>query len=261
MKLFQSGGDRATETYFRKSRKRLIRELTADAPPKQRHGSQSHDEYQAYATRELEAYETGTCRALVDGVLASMPYKEVRDAYIAPVSAEIDRLATGGAPLTVLEVGCGNGTNLMLLQKRHGAVARFTGIDISANRIATGREYWADALDAVSLETMDATNLAAFGDRSFDIVYSICALEQITYRLHEVVAEMARVARRAIICVEPLPEHGNPEQRLYNLVADQCRTLTRELQATDLDVTEHGLMGVLHNPLNPVGLIEARRGG
>ena len=177
--------------------------------------------------------------------------------YISPVRSEILRLQEEVSPLNVLEVGCGNGTNLKILRDSVGTGVNLCGVDIASNRIKVGQEYWGDAIAEVEFYTMDATDLRQFQTGQFDLAFSVCALEQMTYRLHEAVRELVRVSSRLIVCVEPLPEHGNTEQRLYNLVNDQCRTLIQELNATELMVEDRGLLPVLHNPLNPVGLVLA----
>jgi histidinol-phosphate/aromatic aminotransferase/cobyric acid decarboxylase-like protein len=80
-----------------------------------------------------------------------------------------------------------------------------------------------------------------------------------TFRLHEALSEMKRVSKGPIVCVEPVYEYGNTAQRLYNIVNDQCRTLLQDMRSCELVVEEQGLLSVLHNPLNPVGVVVARK--
>lgn len=249
--------------FFRKKyslMRRLARRVRGADPAAKLHNQGSKAIYDNYGERELRDYESGLCRALDHGQLRKMPYTEVRAAYVAPVLKAIRQAGEQlTRPARVLEVGCGNGTNLMLIRKALGDSVELSGIDISANRIEVGRRYWGELLSGVDLRQADATDLSALADDSFDVVYSICALEQITYRIHEVVSEMRRLARQSIVCVEPIYEYGNDAQRLYNIVNDQCRTLLSDIRSTDLQVEEHGLMPVLHNPLNPVGLVVSRK--
>ena len=228
------------------------------------HGETSKDQYDVYGERELVEYETGSGRVLKDGRLATMPYKAVRDVYVQPVKDAVSAMlesqeGEGSGPLKILEVGCGNATNLKLLKEAFGDRVALYGIDISANRIAVGQKYWGERIAGIDLRQADATALSMFDDSSFDLVYSVCALEQITYRLHEAVGEMVRVGKGKLVLVEPVFEFGNKVQRLYNIVGDQCRTLIPELKSFDLDVAEKGLMPVLHYPLNPVGLLVAEK--
>ena len=198
--------------FLRKKRsllKCLKRRIRDDVPSTALHGDGSKNIYDTYGDRELRNYETGTCRALVNGEIKRLPYTEVRSAYVAPVIGEIQRAAaTRSRPIRVLEVGCGNATNLMLLRRNFGQTVELSGIDISGSRIKVGRKYWNRRLDGVFLHEASATDLSLFQDNQFDVVYSVCALEQITFRIHEVVSEMKRVACDAIVCVEPIYEYG-----------------------------------------------------
>ena len=66
---------------------------------------------------------------------------QVRAAYVQPIKDRIHAtLKTAQSPLKVLEVGCGNGTNLMLLKEEFGNAVQLWGIDISQNRIEVGRQ-------------------------------------------------------------------------------------------------------------------------
>lgn len=252
----------STRLYFLRKKLGLYRalekKLRSKYTPSTLHGDSSKHTYDKYGDRELHNYEKKICLALKGGCLTKMPYAEVRDAYIEPIAKTISEML-GGTKKTIriLEVGCGNGTNLKILKERFGDNVELNGIDISAARIETGKKYWGDKLDGIELKEASATDLSIYKDGVFDLVYSICALEQITYRLHEAVNEMVRLSNAKIVCVEPTYELGNSVQRLYNVVNDQCRTLLPELKSTGLKVYEHGLMPVLHNPLCPVGLLIA----
>ena len=259
-----NGLDLKTWLYFRKSRRRLmrafLRQLGDPAPAHHRHGASAKADYDKYDDREIRAFESESHLALKEGRVCELPAKTVRNTYIAPIVAEIERLAAAAdGPVRVLEVGCGNATNLKLLAEAFGDRVALTGIDISKVRLDVGREHWKDALEGISLHQASATDLSLFADASFDVVYSICALEQITYRLHEAVREMVRLASDCVVCVEPVYEFGNDVQRLYNIVSDQCRTLLPEFHLHGLSVEERGLMPILHNPSNPVGLLIGRK--
>lgn len=82
-----------------------------------RHTHVSHDTYEAYDDWEMRAYEQGTLFTLAYGRMRRVSFIEVRDAYMAEVIAQIKILRDANRPVRVLEVGCGNGTNLMLLKR------------------------------------------------------------------------------------------------------------------------------------------------
>ena len=66
-----------------------------------------------------------------------------------------------------------------------GTGVNLCGVDIASDKIKVGQEYWGDAIAEVEFYTMDATDLRQFQTGQFDLAFSVCALEQMTYRLHE----------------------------------------------------------------------------
>lgn len=123
------------------------------------------------------------------------------------------------APETVLEVGCGNGLNLLLLAGRFPR-KRFTGVELTAAGIAAAKKAQGfdlpDALKDFSPEpTQDAAahrrveflegNAAKlpFADASFDTVFTSLALEQMEEVRHAALTEIARVTRKHAVLLEP----------------------------------------------------------
>lgn len=123
-------------------------------------------------------------------------------------------------PRSVLEVGCGNGINLILLACRFPEVA-FTGIELTeaGHRAALNfqkeaalpeamREYaplpLADptAFRRITFLQGNAAQLP-FADGQFDLVFSVLALEQMERIRRQVLLEFARVAGRHTLMIEP----------------------------------------------------------
>ena len=127
---------------------------------------------------------TGSHAALMDGV-----YRRQRHIYDATRKFFLlgrDRLIAeltpppGGA---VLEVGCGTGRNLIVAARRWPQ-ARFYGLDISEQMLATAREKIAAAglTDRITLAQADATDFdpqALFGRAAFDRVFLSYSLSMI----------------------------------------------------------------------------------
>ena len=115
-------------------------------------------------------------------------------------------------PDRVLEVGCGNGINLILLSGRFPDVA-FTGLELTESGHRSAREFQ-------TLETLPAaiqrfapqqiTDPSAFrriefmrgnaiempfADASFDLVYSVLAVEQMEQIRTQVLGEITRLSR------------------------------------------------------------------
>jgi len=222
-----------------------------------RHPAVSLAIYETYDDWEMRAYEQGARWTWIDSRMDLVPFTTIRAAYMAPIIAEMARLDSTLSqirPLRVLEVGCGNGTNLMLLKQAHPG-AELHGIDISPERMRVGRAYWGNRLDGVSMTTDSAITLATMADASFDLVYAVHCLEQLPYHADQCIAAMARVTRGPLVLVEPVFEFANPAQRLYAILGDQLRTLLPALRANGLSIRSQTPANVLANPLNRTGFI------
>jgi SAM-dependent methyltransferase len=130
-------------------------------------------------------------------------------------------------PRRVLEIGCGNGINLMLLAGRFPEVA-FHGLELTAAGVAASRGFQAgharlpEPLQAYAPRALyDPTafrrvmftrgNAAAlpYPDASFDFVYSCLALEQMEAVRERALDEMARVTSKWAFNVEPFADVNN----------------------------------------------------
>jgi SAM-dependent methyltransferase len=123
-------------------------------------------------------------------------------------------------PRSVLEVGCGNGTNLLLLAGRFPDVS-FSGVELTpaGNRLACAfqeqeslPEHLVDfaplpladrsAFKRIDFRQGNAADLP-FETNSFDLVYSVLALEQMERIRERALSELARVTRRNAFNIEP----------------------------------------------------------
>ncbi len=108
------------------------------------------------------------------------------------------------APLDkVLEVGCASGPNLILLSKKLPKTD-FWGIDVSGKAIAVGKKYINEHnVPNIRLETGSAEAVKNFRDKSFDVVFTDAVMIYIgPEKIQEILKEMVRVAKKAIILVE-----------------------------------------------------------
>jgi SAM-dependent methyltransferase len=156
-------------------------------------------------------------------------------------------------PRQVLEVGCGNGINLILLAGRFPAI-RFVGIELTAagHRAACSLQQ-AGALPAglfeyAPLPLADLTafrridfrqgNAASlpFADGEFDLVITVVALEQMERVRQQALGEIARVARRHTLMVEPFRDvNGRFWPRLNVRRRDYFRGSIAELRSYGLE--------------------------
>lgn len=133
------------------------------------------------------------------------------------------RLVDTLAPACVLEVGFGNGQQLLPLAARFPHI-RFAGVELTTAGVAAARAACAEPEIARALRDYapeplvdlgaprrlaviqgDASALP-FADASFDLVYTVQALEQMEPVREAVLAEIARVARAHVAMIEPFRE-------------------------------------------------------
>lgn len=94
---------------------------------------------------------------------------------------------------SILEVGCGDGVNLKAAQKIH------PHIGIAGCDILEGGIIWPKS------KVCDVTKKLPYKDKSFDIVL-VAAVLMIceNYDIGEVMKELARIAKKEIILIEPI---------------------------------------------------------
>jgi ubiquinone/menaquinone biosynthesis C-methylase UbiE len=98
--------------------------------------------------------------------------QEYRYSKAYPYLPELAEFATHGGK-KVLEVGCGQGTDLYQFAKNGAEV---TGIDLTEGAVNRSRELFAAYDTEARLETGNAESLAQFSDNTFDVVYSFGVL-------------------------------------------------------------------------------------
>ena len=125
-------------------------------------------------------------------------------------------------PSLVLEIGCGPGITLRLLSDIFTEI-NFYGIDQSIEGIKYANNQKKNSIDPIfkeklnfqfknitnnpklKFDTQDAKSLK-FTDKTFDLVFSNLALEQMDNIKYDVLSEMKRVAKKYIIMIEPFKD-------------------------------------------------------
>jgi ubiquinone/menaquinone biosynthesis C-methylase UbiE len=136
-------------------------------------------------------------------------------------------------PASVLEVGCGNGLNLFVLAG-HFRHLHFSGIELSHQGVAAAHRVceqsrlpdeilaFADGLivDPSAHQRLDIRQGSAqslpFAAHSFDVVFTVMALEAMEEIRHAALRELARVARQYVIMVEPFLDFNTRGIRSYH---------------------------------------------
>ena len=92
-------------------------------------------------------------------------------------------------------------------------------------------------------------------DDSIDVVYTSHSLEPNGGREEAAINELLRVARKAVVLVEPLyelaPENAQKRMAEHGYV----RNLKATAESLGASVVEYGLLDICSNPLNPSGVV------
>ena len=140
------------------------------------------------------------------------------------------------APTNVLEVGCGNGINLILLACRFPEI-QFHGIELTEEGIQAGRGFQ-DSFEVLpdnltSFSPLPVRDPAAFrriqfrqgtaadlpyADGEMDLVLTVLALEQMERIRKRALSEVARVTGRHALMVEPFRECNRSGRRWLNVL-------------------------------------------
>lgn len=225
----EDGGQRWDREIARRKRKLLRRSVKRAMlgwlPDGRRSESVVNDEYShAWAATEYAIYDIGAAGAARVGY-TPWEWRGERMFAVDTGATRVRQLVLCRVldlikPRSVLEVGCGNGINLLLLACRFPDIA-FAGVELTeaGHRAATEfqrqptlpqamQEYaplpLADptAFRRIRFLRGNAANLP-FGDGEFDLVYSVLALEQMEGIRAQALAEFARVARTHTLMIEP----------------------------------------------------------
>ncbi len=155
-------------------------------------------------------------------------------------------------PSSVLEVGFGYGLNLLLLSMLFPSVA-FSGVELTRAGVAAASALAADehtpgilAPFAVSpLRDAAAPRRLALAqgpadalplpDKSVDVAITVLALEQMERVRAAALAELARVARRHVVMIEPFADwNTEPHRRGYIARHDYFASTVEELKGSGL---------------------------
>jgi len=169
---------------------------------------------------------------------------------IAPV------LPRGGS---LLEVGVGEATTLTgVLTELGTGGGRALGFDISWSRIKVANDWLRERSHAAELFVGDLFNIP-LANSSIDVVYSSHSLEPNGGQEEGAIAECLRVARQAVVFVEPLYELATAEAQARMRHHGYVRGLRETAERLGAEVIDYGLLEHTGNPLNPSGVLALRK--
>jgi len=156
---------------------------------------------------------------------------------------------------TVLEVGCGEATTLAgVLKRLNSSPKHALGFDISWSRCAHGLSWLAENAVSADLFVADIFEIP-LEDSSVDVVYTSHSLEPNGGREEAALKELMRVARRAVVLVEPVYELVGSEAQARMREHGYVRNLKKSAEVLGATVSDYRLLDYCGNPLNPSGLV------
>jgi len=166
-------------------------------------------------------------------------------------------LAELGPVDSLLEAGVGEATTLWNLidQWREGP-REIHGFDLCWSRVACGARWLARQTPRFEITLTTATlSELPYGDDSFDVVYTVHAIEPNRGREEQILAELHRVASRYLVLLEPAYEMGSDEARARMDHHGYCRGLAETARSLGFEVQRHEMFEGSATALNPTALL------
>lgn len=156
---------------------------------------------------------------------------------------------------TVLEVGVGEATTLAGVMK----ALRLTdikpmGFDVSWSRIAVARDWVSQNGVSAALFVGDLFHIP-LANESIDVVYTSHSLEPNGGKEECAIAELMRVARKAVVLIEPIYELASEQARQRMSEHRYVKDLKKVAECLGATVVRYELLSLCSNPLNPSGVV------
>ncbi len=209
---------------------------------KLRHGGRRdaaviESEYDTAWSRRYDAYDLEAgCRKPEPWIYGRRPMAVDRAGVPRMRSVMLAGVLRTLKPSRVLEVGCGNGINLLLLAGAFPDI-EFFGLELTSagHRVACELQQAdelpralakyapepqrdAEAFRRITFLQGDATRMP-FPDAAFDLVFTVLAVEQMARNRDTALAEIARVSRGYVLNLEPFADANRSLWRRLHVAA------------------------------------------
>ena len=162
---------------------------------------------------------------------------------------------------SILEVGVGEATTLAGVLAESGTKPSMAfGFDVSWSRVCVGRQWLQENGQRADLFVADLLSIP-MGDGSVDVVYSSHSLEPNRGKEEEAIRECLRVARKAVVLIEPIYELAPREAQARIRNHGYVEGLRETAERLGAKVSDYRLLDYTPNPLNPSGVIHLTKDG
>lgn len=160
---------------------------------------------------------------------------------------------------SILEVGVGEATTLAgVLEQANDRVSSAFGFDISWSRLAEGEKWLKENDHKVDLFTADLRSIP-LADDSIDVVYSSHSMEPNRGNENGIMRECLRVARKAVLLVEPMYELASPKAKERMRQHGYVQGLKRTAEKLGAEIKDYRLLEYSPDPLNPSGVLHLKK--
>jgi ubiquinone/menaquinone biosynthesis C-methylase UbiE len=146
---------------------------------------------------------------------------------------------------SVLEVGCGIGTNLRAL---HEPSRKYYGLDISPVGIKHAKSF----NDKIEYVCASAEHIPL---ESIDIVFSVHALERMNNCIDAVTKELYRITNKRLILIEPFYEHQNMFGKAHNRHCGYPKNLYKKIRNVGFSIVSFKRLSKQSNPVNKSSIL------
>lgn len=160
-------------------------------------------------------YEFWRQEAPKDNVFDTPPTCKEGASIMAMFPPEID------ASARIMEVGCNAGRNLHHLF--HHGFQQLSAVEINPHAVAKLRKAYPDMAGVNILIGPAEEQMRSLADGAVDVVYTLAVLEHIHYESREVFDQIARVAKRYVLAIEPRNGHATHRQYPWDIEAEYTR--------------------------------------